>query len=259
MRTDPLHLAALFAAGTLAGAINSIAGGGSLVTFPALLALGASPVTANATNTVALVPGSAAAFWGYRDTLSDARRLTLAMALPSAAGGLLGAWLALRVGDATFALLVPWLILAATALFAAQGPIARRMAAGRDVDAPPRTLPLPLLVVFQLGVATYGGFFGAGIGILMLAALGLVGVRDLHRANGLKNLAAVCINGVAAAAFIRSGRVAWLPALAIGVGAILGGYGGAGVARKVGQAHVRQAVLAIGIGLTVVMFARTFG
>jgi uncharacterized membrane protein YfcA len=132
------------------------------------------------------------------------------------------------------------------------------MAAGRDVDAP-RTMPLPLLVLFQLAVATYGGFFGAGIGILMLAALGLVGVRDVHRANGLKNLAAVCINGVAAIAFIYSGRVAWLPALAIGVGAIAGGYSGAGVARKVGQARVRQAVLAIGIGLTVVMFARTFG
>jgi hypothetical protein len=258
VHTDPLHLAALLAAGTLAGAINSIAGGGSLLTFPTLLALGASPITANATNTVALIPGSAAAFWGYRDTLSGARDLTLAMALPSAVGGVLGAWLALRVGDATFARLVPWLILAATMLFALQGPIARRMAAGRDFDAP-RTMPLPLLVLFQLGVATYGGFFGAGIGILMLAALGLVGVRDVHRANGLKNLAAVCINGVAAIAFISSGRVAWLPALAIGVGAIAGGYSGAGVARKVGQARVRQAVLAIGIGLTVVMFARTFG
>ena len=256
MRTDPLHLAALLAAGTLAGAINSIAGGGSLVTFPALLALGASPVTANATNTVALVPGSAAAFWGYRDTLSDARRLTLAMALPSAAGGLLGAWLALRVGDATFALLVPWLILAATALFAAQGPIARRMAAGRDVDAPPRTLPLPLLVVFQLGVATYGGFFGAGIGILMLAALGLVGVRDVHRANGLKNLAAVCINGVASVTFVAGGRVAWAEAAVMAAGAVLGGALGAGTARRVGPRVVRRAVMTVGVALAAAMFWR---
>ncbi len=259
MRAEPLHLAALFAAGLAAGAVNSIAGGGSLLTFPTLLALGVGPLAANATNTVALVPGSAAAFWKYRDTLAEARPLVLAMALPSAAGGVLGAWLVLRAGDATFARLVPWLILGATALFAAQGPIAKRMAAGAPEGAAPRRLPLPALALFQVAVATYGGFFGAGIGILMLAALGFAGVRDLHRANGLKNLAAVCINGVAAATFVRAGDVDWLPAGVIAVGAIAGGFVGATAARRVEQRHVRRAILAIGFGIAALMFVRTFG
>lgn len=254
--TQGLHqLALFFLSGFAAGTINSIAGGGSLLTFPTLLAAGIPPVAANATNTLALVPGSAAAFWGYRDTLVDSRAMALSMALPSLAGGAAGAFAALRIGDASFARLVPWLILGATGLFAAQEPIARRMRASGEERAPTRARAVGL-AVFQFFVALYGGFFGAGIGILMLAALGLMGVRDVHRANGLKNLAAVCINGVASVAFVASGKVHWLAALVMAAGAISGGLGGAGIARKAGQRAVRRAVLVIGVGLTVVMFAR---
>lgn len=146
---------------------------------------------------------------GYRDTLTGDRRLALAMALPGALGGFAGASLALSVGDRVFARVVPWLILLATVLFAAQEPLSRAVRA-RAHDEPERPLTparAASLVAFQLVVALYGGFFGAGIGILMLAALTLMGVRDVHRANGLKNLAAVCINGVAAVAFIARGTV----------------------------------------------------
>lgn len=240
--------------GFVAGAINSVAGGGSMVTFPTMLAFGMAPLTANATNAVALIPGSAGAFWGYRDVLAGSRSLLLAMAVPSVAGGVLGAWLALRTGDARFKALVPWLLLAATALFALQGPVSRRM---RLVDDGARSpWSWAGLVVFQLGVATYGGFFGAGMGILILAALGLMGVRDIHRANGLKNLAAVCINGVATVTFVVGGRVVWSVAAAVAVGAVVGGVAGAGVARRVGQRAVRWTVMAVGLGLAAAMFGQ---
>ncbi len=259
MVLDLQRVAVLFASGFAAGTVNSIAGGGSLVTFPALLTAGLGQVAANATNTVALIPGSAAAFMGYRDTLAGDRRLVLSMALPSVVGGALGALLALRAGDRLFARLVPWLILLATTLFAAQEPIARALRARvAHAVGPPSPARLASLAFFQLAVALYGGFFGAGIGILMLAALTFMGVRDVHRANGLKNLAAVCINGVAAVAFLAHGKVSWPHALAVMAGAAAGGLGGAGLARRAGQRTVRRAVLAIGAGLTLVMFARAW-
>lgn len=244
--------ASYLASGFVAGAINSVAGGGSMVTFPTLMAFGMPPLTANATNAVALVPGSASAFWGYRDVLSGSRSLVLAMALPSVAGGVLGAWLAMRTGDERFAALVPWLLLGATALFAMQEPVSRRMKLLDEGDRGTRSWAA--LVGFQLAVATYGGFFGAGMGILMLAALGMMGVRDIHRANGLKNLAAVCVNGVATATFVAGGRVVWGAAAVMAVGAVLGGAVGAGTARRVGQRAVRRTVMAIGLGLAAAMF-----
>ncbi len=247
VNATPIQLAVLFVSGLVAGSVNSIAGGGSLITFPTLLGAGLGQIAANATNTVALVPGSAAAFVGYRDTLRGDLRLVLTMALPSAFGGLAGAVLALKAGDAVFARVVPWLILLATSLFALQEPIARAVRS-RVSFRPERPLTpsrMAGLALFQLVVATYGGFFGAGIGILMLAALTLMGVSDLHRANGLKNLAAVCINSVAAVAFVARAKVLWLPALVVAAGAIAGGFGGAGVARRVGQRAVRRAVLAV--------------
>ncbi len=258
--TDPFaRHALLFVAGFVAGTINSVAGGGSLLTFPALLSVGLGPIAANATNTVALIPGSFAAFLGYRDTFAHDRRLLTAMALPSVVGGSLGALAAMRVSDQTFARLVPWLILLATTLFALQDPLRRALRArlpptASDAPAPPRAHVT--LALFQLAVAFYGGFFGAGIGILMLSALAMMGVRDVHRANGLKNLAAVCINGFAAVAFLLGGRVVWMPALVIMVGAAVGGWGGAGLARRAGQVAVRRVVTAVGVGLTAVMFAR---
>jgi uncharacterized protein len=256
MNYDLLRIATWLVSGFVAGSINSVAGGGGLVVFPALLASGMSLTTANATNAVALVPGLLAAFVGYRDHLRGDRHFVAAMAVPSVVGGAAGAVLALHVGELAFARVVPWLVLLATVLFASQEPLLRALGthtAQADKPSPRKLLTLSL---FQLTVAFYGGFFGAGIGIIMLAALSLMGVRDVHRANGLKSLAAVCINAVASIAFIASNRVEYGPAAAIATGAIVGGYGGAGIARRIGQKTVRRIVMGVGASLAVALFVR---
>ena len=273
---SPLHLLVLFAAAFAAGAINSVAGGGTLLTFPALLAVLAGtpggPIIANGTSTVALVPGSLSAFWGYRRDLGGAGRLLWTIAVPSLLGGAVGAYLATHIGSDLFKHLVPWLIFAATFLFLIQDWVRRRLAkfslpagaAEEDQTWPPK-LPAPHLappalgagglplgaMVFQFFVAIYGGFFGAGIGILMLAALGFLGQTNIHRMNGLKNFAAVCINGVGALTFVLYRRVDWRLAALMAVAAVLGGWGGAGLARRIGQANVRRIVIAIGLGFGV--------
>ena len=248
----------LFGAAFLAGVVNSVAGGGTLITFPALLSAGLPAVTANATSTVALVPGSLSAFWGYRGEVRGEGRLLLVMAVPSLAGGTLGALAANRAGDALFAKLAPLLVLGATVLFMAQDPLRRWSRAARPADAAGGrgAAHLAGLAAFQLLVALYGGFFGAGIGILMLAALGLLGLTNIHRMNGLKNLAAVCINGLAAITFALKGRVEWPIASFMMVGGILGGYTGAGLAQRLGQTIVRRLVVAIGLGISAYLFVR---
>jgi len=254
----PLHLLVLFAAAFAAGAINSVAGGGTLLTFPALRAvLGPSlSVVANGTSTLALVPGSFSAFWGYRSELGGARRDLWEMAVPSLLGGACGAFLATHVSAGLFNRLVPWLIFTATFLFLIQDWVRRRLAPGgksvgdKPDDAVTRRLGAGGMV-FQFFVAVYGGFFGAGIGILMLAALGFLGQTNIHRMNGLKNFAAVCINGVGALTFILYRRVDWRRAALWAVAAVGGGWGGAGLARRVGQANVRRIVIAIGLGFGV--------
>ncbi len=269
MPVTPFHLLLLFATALIAGAINSVAGGGTLLTFPALLAAGIPAVAANATSTVALVPGSVTAYWGYRGEMGRSRgemgrsrRELAALALPSLLGGALGAWLAVKAGNALFDHLVPWLILTATFLFLVQDPVRRwldKKSHSACTEEPeefapsspplksPGTFSGPGALIFQFFVAVYGGFFGAGIGILMLAALGFLGQTNIHRMNGLKNFAAICINGVGAATFIFFGRVDWPLALVMAAGAIIGGFGGAGLARRVGQNNVRRMVVAIGL------------
>lgn len=248
-----MYLILLAVAALVAGAINSVAGGGTLLTFPALLSIGVSPITANATSTVALVPGSFAAFWGYRDEMRDSRREVLWFAIPSLFGGIIGALLVHRVGDRTFARLIPWLIFGATGLFAVQ-PLVRSWLA-RVAPHDPGTRA-PYAIAFQLIVAIYGGFFGAGMGILMLASMGYLGLTNIHRMNGVKNLAAVCINGVAAITFVVLGRVRWPLALLMAACAILGGVIGTRVAKRMGEANVRRAVVAIGIAIGLAMVVR---
>lgn len=245
MHVSLLHLSLLFLAALAAGAINSVAGGGTLLTFPALLAAGIPSIAANATNTAALVPGSVSAYWGYRGEIGRSRGDLWMLTAPSLLGGGLGALLAIRVGNALFDHLVPWLILGATFLFLLQDPV-RKWLDRRRLDTRPRSLGAGGLF-FQFFVAVYGGFFGAGIGILMLAALGFLGQTNIHRMNGLKNFAAICINGAAAATFILAGRVHLPLAAMMAVGAVLGGFGGAGLARRVGEANVRRVVVAVGL------------
>ena len=247
-----LALAAVFVASVLGGGINAIAGGGTLLTFPALVGLGVPALTANATSTVALWPGALSSMWGYRGELRGARAWVVRLTLPSVAGGAVGAWLLLRTPPDRFARIVPFLVLGATLLFMAQGPMMRRLRrAGGDADTAaggrdPELAPW-VFVAAQFAIGVYGGYFGAGIGILMLAGLGLMGFTNIHRMNGLKNWGAVCMNGVAAGAFALSGIVDWPVALAMASGGLLGGYAGARLAQRVGQQRVRRAIVVIGL------------
>ncbi len=242
------------AAAFAAGLINSVAGGGTLVSFPALLWAGRDPVFANATSTVALWPASLAGVYGFRRELEGGRRWVFLFGAPSLAGGVLGAVLLLRTPSETFGRLVPFLILFATLLLALQEPISRRLSVGRAEGERPSRKWLAGAALFQFLVGVYGGYFGAGIGILMLAALGLLGFTDIHRMNALKNLLAILINGVAAAYFIFSGAVIWADVLLMTFAAIAGGYSGARLAYRLGRPFVRRAVIVIGLVMGISLF-----
>jgi uncharacterized membrane protein YfcA len=250
----------IFTAALLAGAVNSIAGGGTLLSFPALVWIGRPPIMANATNALALWPGSLAGVVGFRDELKLVHRWLLLLTIPSILGAALGAWLLLRTAEQTFVRLVPFLILGATLLLAAQELVTRllgRLArAHEEPTARPTAGWVTFVFTFQFAVSVYGGYFGAGMGILMLAALGLIGLTDLHQMNGLKNLLAICINGIAAVYFAITGAVRWDDAAVMAVAAVIGGYSGARVAKRLGQTFVRYAVVAIGVVMSVAMFLK---
>lgn len=246
-----------FLAAVAGGAINSIAGGGTLVTFPAIVALGLSPLVANATSTVGLWPAAVGSMWGYRSHLRGAGSWLAGLTVPSVVGGLLGAILLLRTGEDRFARIVPFLVLLATLLFMAQGPLRRWM--GRVHDEPSLAArPRATFLAAQFLVGIYGGYFGAGIGILMLAALEWMGHRNIHLMNGLKNWGGLCINVVAAGLFIAAGIVHWPVALGMAAGGTLGGYAGARMAQRVEQATVRRAVIGIGFAAFAWLLFRPF-
>lgn len=240
-----------FGAAFLAGAINSVAGGGTLVTFPTLIWLGLPSITASATNTVSIWPGSLGAMLGYRAELRRIHPRLFALAIPSIVGGVAGAALLRLTPAPVFDRLAPLLIFFATVLFMAQDPIHRWL--GHSGAHPHSGRWLAGAIVFQLAVGLYGGYFGAGIGILMLAALSIIGLTDIHEMNALKNFLAICINGIAAVYFISTGMVAWTEVLVMSAGAIAGGIGGAGVARRAGRRAVRWTVVAIGFGMALTL------
>ena len=245
----------LVVAGAGAGAMNALAGGGTLLTFPALIVAGLPAKIANATSTVALVPGAFASFLGYREEATSQTRWLRTLLLPSLLGGAAGSLLLLATPEKLFASLAPALVLFATLLFALQGRLASRRAirdaeSGEPVEseAPSSSGAARLgAAAAQTGVAIYGGYFGAGIGILMLALLGALGLRNIHGMNGLKNLLGIAINGVATAIFVASGSVDWPTAGLVLVGSVPGGFGGARLGQRVGQARTRQLVVLIGL------------
>ncbi|HEU4394471.1 MAG TPA: sulfite exporter TauE/SafE family protein [Planctomycetota bacterium] len=249
--------AILAASAVGAGAVNSMAGGGTLLSFPALVhGAGLDLRSANATSTVAIWPGAWGSMAGYRKDLQDARHLVAALALPSLLGGAVGAWLLLVTDEETFGYVVPWLILFATVLFAAKGWLAPDAGTGGPKD--PR--PGPAAMAYQFAVATYGGYFGAGAGILMLAMLGWIGMKDIHRMNGVKMAQAMLLNTTAIAIFaLTPGLVAWPQAGVMTVGALAGGYGGARLARVIPQAGVRAFVVVAGLVIAGIEFKRSFG
>jgi uncharacterized membrane protein YfcA len=236
--------------------MNAMAGGGTLLTFPALIFAGYPAIAANATSTVALWPGALASFYGYRREVGEHRAWLRTLFVPSVAGGIVGAVLLLRTPTATFERLAPFLILFATVLFLLQETL-RKSSLQPPAGGDRRRLALAWILQFAISV--YGGYFGAGIGILMLALLGFLGIRDIHAANGVKNFFGMCINGLAAAYFIALGAVAWPPALLMIAGAVAGGYAGARFARRIGQRNARAAVVAIGFLMTAVLLWQQAG
>jgi uncharacterized protein len=255
--TEILGLALAAAAG---GAINAVAGGGTLVTFPALLFFGTPPIIANATSTLALVIGTSGGIYGYRKHLEPMKPWLWRFAPVSMLGGLIGAVMLTRTSDRTFSNLVPFLILCATLLFVAQGAF-RSLANLNGPPAPDGKRHVCCLwgaVPFQFAVAIYGGYFGAGIGILMLASLGFIGLSHIHEMNTLKTILNSLINVVAAVWFVWAGLVHWPKAGVMTVGALLGYFLGSHYAQRIPQQRLRQIIALIGFIISGVTFYKQF-
>lgn len=281
------HSVFLFFAAFVAGALNSVAGGGSFLSFPALLFIGISPIAANATSTVALWPGGVASALAYRKQFTpEVRRLMPPLLLTGVIGGVLGALILLHTPQATFMRLVPWLLLAATLMFVMSGRVTswlRRRAglvsSGQSADASgalgaePDTvladagalrpahhkIPRRLMVLglfLELVLAIYIGYFGAGVGILTLALLALLGMENIHAMNGVKTVLVCTVNGMAIITFILARAIVWPPALLMVVGASAGGYAGAYYAQKMHPQHIRWLVIAVGFAISIYFFIR---
>jgi uncharacterized protein len=249
VRVAAREIIIIFVAGVAAGMINAVAGGGTLLSFPVLLWLGRDPIIANASNAVALWPGSLASALGFRRELRAAPRLLKVLLPPSLLGGGLGALLLLWTPSRLFAALVPYLILAATVLMAAKRPLAslRRPRADGPPSPPGPADSTLALALAQLAVSIYGGYFGAAMGIMMLAALGLAGVDDIHQRNGLKNVASALINGTAGVVFVVRGAVDWRDAGVLAAGAMVGGFSGASLGRRLPPRVAETVVVVIGL------------
>ena len=248
----------LLLAAAAGGAINAVAGGGTLITFPALLFFGTPPGTANATSTLALVIGTSGGIYGYRQHVEPVKAWLWRFVPISLLGGLIGAFLLTHTGDRTFSKLVPFLILFATLLFLAQGVFRRLVGLEERASLPTRHHAVWGAVLFQLGVAVYGGYFGAGIGILMLASLGFIGLGNIHEMNTLKTILASLINLVAAVWFVFAGLIHWPKAGIMTVGALAGYFLGSHYAQRISQRRVRQIITAIGFILSAVTFYKEF-
>lgn len=242
---DLARLLLLATAGLLAGAINAIAGGGSLISFPALLAVGYPAITANVTNTVALVPGYLGGTVAYRQDLDGQRNRVIILGAVSAVGGLAGAILLLISPSAVFRSIVPWLILLSCALLALQGPVTR-LVRGRENE---RDAPRGIMALSQFLSSVYGGYFGAGLGVLMLGLMGVFMHDTLQRLNALKGVLSLSVNLVAAIVFALFGPVAWVPVAVMVLASLVGGNLGVYVARRLSSEVLR--VLVIGFGLAV--------
>lgn len=246
----------LFVAGVLGGALNAVAGGGSFIAFPALLFAGVPPIPANATNTIALWTAAAASGGAYRNRLDVPRRVMIPLLAASLVGGLAGAFLLLKTPAHTFMRVLPWLTLGATLLFA----LGRKLAGGRGsvIEHESSGAALAGATAFQLAVAVYGGYFGGGMGIVMLAMLAALGMTDIHAMNALKSVMGFVINGVAVLTFIVAGAVYWKQGIIMIVGGIAGGYLGAHYAMKLPQVWIRYFVVLVGAGMTVYFFWKSY-
>ncbi|HEX7645963.1 MAG TPA: sulfite exporter TauE/SafE family protein [Noviherbaspirillum sp.] len=251
------HIALVAIAAFGAGAMNAVAGGGTFLSFPALLAVGVLPVTANASNSVALTPASLSGAWAYRKELARYKRYLIPMGIVSFIGGIGGGLLLLVTKDATFSKLIPWLLLFATVLFTFSSRISaflRRDHVHKE-HKPRNSIGL---LVGQTIVSIYGGFFGAGMGILMIASLAMAGHEDVHEINAIKNLLSAIVYSVTVLTFVLAGAVSWPHTLIMLATATLGGFWGATVARKIPALWLRRFIITVGFGLTIFYFYKTF-
>ena len=246
----------LFVAGALGGALNAVAGGGSFIAFPALLFTGVPPVAANATNTLALWVGVTASGGAYRKHLNISKRVIVPLIATSIVGGLAGAVLLIRTSPQTFLRVLPWLLLAATLLFAFGRHLTGKISAGISRES--SNAAVAGASIFEFFVAIYGGYFGGGMGIMNLAMLAAIGMTDIHAMNALKVVLGGFINGVATITFIAAGAIAWKQGIVMTAGAILGGYFAAHYAQQVPQAWIRAFVIVVGTAMTVYFFVRAY-
>ncbi|HEU5013562.1 MAG TPA: sulfite exporter TauE/SafE family protein [Roseiflexaceae bacterium] len=244
----------LLGAALLGGAMNAVAGGGSFFSFPALLLVGIAPVSANATNAVALWPASIASMGAYRRELGQQQQPLRLMSGLSLVGGAIGALLLLRTSDTAFSRLIPYLLLFATVLFAGSNQMTRWVRRGISGHVQHRHGVFTIVV--QFAIAIYGGFFGAGLGIMLLASLALLGLDNIHEMNAVKVLLSTLIAGVAVLLFAFAGAVNWPAALVMVAGSIVGGYGGAALARRLDPRRVRWFVITVGVVLTIYYFVK---
>jgi uncharacterized membrane protein YfcA len=247
----------LFFAAALGGALNSVVGGATFVIFPALVFAGVPPISANATSCVVVWPAALASVFAYRNDIKLQRSLLGALTLASLLGGGLGAWLLLRTPGDAFARLVPWLLLFATLLFTFGGALSKRFIS-ETPDSYRSVKALAGVTAAQLVISIYGGYFGAGMGILMLAAYVLANFGNINTMNGVRSLLGLAINGVAIAWFIIRGAITWKPAIVMVVGATITGYTGAAIARRVSPVTVKRLVMAVAWGMTIYFFIKTY-
>lgn len=252
---DIITVAALGIAAFAAGAINAVAGGGSLISFPTIVAAGFETRVANMTNSVALWPGFVGGSWGYRAELFSQRRHVTLLSIPAVLGALAGAILLVSTPESAFQLIVPFLIVFACVLIAFQDPLAR-FALRRGLSSEDHQRVPPGLYVAVFLLATYGGYFGGGMSILMLATLGIFMPDSIQHTNALKIFLAGVTNGIAVVYFIFFGAIAWTVGVVMAVGALTGGYLGVSVARRLGRRWLRLVVIVYGLGSAVFLFLR---
>jgi uncharacterized protein len=257
MHLSPGDSVLLAIAGLVAGVMNAVAGGGTFLTFPALVFTGIPSVPANQTSTIAVFPGQLASFWAYRKILVAQTRTVVVLGVTSLLGGAVGAIILLNTSTPAFDLLVPWLLLCATLMFAFGNHLRRRL--GLRLVGTSGEIGWDALgkaAFLQLIIGIYGGFYGAGAGILELAVLDLLGLENIHLANALKVILTTAFNTLAVVIFLAVGKIYWVAGLILGTATIVGGYSGAWIAQRLPQAWVRGFVIIVGAAMTAYFFLR---
>ena len=253
-----LEFAFLFSAGFFGGVLNSVAGGGSFITFPALLFVGVAPISANATNTFASCAGYLSGTYALRDELFLHRKELPKIILISLVGGMLGGWLLLKTPESVFREAIPWLLLIATVLFIFGAKINRQL---KQLVSHHRYAPVLghfLLFLMLLGVCVYGGFFNAGLGVIALSYLALAGYENINAMNGIKLLISSAVSLIAIVLFVYNGVIAWYEGTVVLLGALLGGYVAAHVSRRLSQHYVRAFVTSVSCSITAYFFIVTY-